>query len=318
MFSGGQKSAVFLGLTLVFLSFALALETQAVQEGLVIEPLVIDESAALKQNIDKVIKLRNASDRKVEFYAVPQDIETKASSVKETLITWLEFGRGVISLEPRTEKELPLKINISPNAVPGIYHAQIIFAPGSNRWDAEALSRSAALPKLLINLRIESRIIEKIENAFFRTKRLVTMGSKVDFVYRFKNIGNQAAIPAGVITIYERDGSETASILVNQEKKIMEPNSEIDFVSAWPVDGGRLGKFKARFEVNYGQEGNKMLNDTIYFWVLPAWFVYSIGLLLAALIITMSVLFYKIRKHGVELYDQGRDQVINLKNRPKH
>jgi hypothetical protein len=318
MFSGGQKSVVFLGLTLVFLFFALPSELIASAEVLKIEPVVLDESAALKQNIDKVIKLRNESDRKVEFYAVPQEIGERASSSGETLLTWLEFGRGVISLEPGAEKDLPLKINISPNALPGLYHAQIIFAPGSNRWDAESLSKSAVLPRLLLNLRIEAKVIEKIENAFFKTKSLISTGRQVDFAYRFKNIGNQPLTPAGIITIYRRNGSETASILVNPEKKAMEPNSEIDFLSAWPIDGGRLGKFKAKFDVRYGKDGNKAINDTIYFWVLPYWFIYSVGLILLALIITMLVLFYKLRRQSAELYDQGRDQVINLKKRLKH
>ena len=52
--------------------------------------------------------------------------------------SWIEISRARIDIKPGEQAEIPLVIKINQNALPGLYHAYVGFAPGTNLDEAES------------------------------------------------------------------------------------------------------------------------------------------------------------------------------------
>jgi uncharacterized membrane protein len=284
-------------------------------DDIVVSPGVFDETGGVRQTIDRQVKIRNNSAAKVELYVVISDLGSP-NGAKTTLSNWLEISRGVISLKPAEEKTLPLKIVVGANAVPGQYHAQMIFAKGGNRWDAEASSKNSIQPKVIVNYSLEEKIIDKLNNAYFKTAKPINTDKKVNFLYSIKNVGNVEQKPSGTISIFNRQGAEVAALPVNGDGLSLDQNAQRDFVTVWQA-GNRVGKYKAKIEITYGSDNSKSVGDTLYFWVLPRWLLYLLVSILGFLAIALAYLFFKIRKPGAYVGHTGYHHTIDLKGRTK-
>jgi hypothetical protein len=284
-------------------------------DDIVVSPGVFDEAGGIRQTIDRQVKIRNNSAAKVELYVVISDLGSPIGA-KSTLSNWLEISRGVISLKPAEEKTLPLKIVVGANAVPGPYHAQMIFARGGNRWDAEASSKNSVQPKVIVNYNLEEKIVDKLNNAYFKTAKTINTDKKVDFLYRIKNVGNVEQSPSGTIIIFNRQGAEVATLPVNGDDISLDQNAQQDFVTTWQA-GNRVGKYKAKLDIAYGRDNSKSLGDTLYFWVLPRWLLYLLVAILGFLAIALAYLLFKIGKPDAYAGHIGYHHTIDLKGRMK-
>lgn len=309
-----MNSLLSVGILLSVLGLAPGV-TRAAAEEIVITPLVIDETGSRRQTIDREVRIKSNAKNRVELYAVISDLGAATGS-RPTLSDWLEISRGVISLDSGAEKVLPLKIAVGPNALPGQYHAQVVFAHGGDRWEAEANSRNSIQPKIIVNYSLEERIIEKLNNAFFKTAKSINIEEKVDFSYRLKNVGNTEQVPRGSILIFDRGGAEVASLEVNKEGKSLQPNSQNDFTIPWEAKA-KIGKFKARLEITYGSDNTKSVGDTLYFWALPKWLLYILAAILGLLLIMLINLFFKIKRPSPYIKHAAYDHVIDLKSRAR-
>lgn len=310
-----SRKIKLMAMSFVVLVSCLAAGGVRAADDIVISPGIFDESGGVRQTIDRQVKIKNNSSAKVELYVVISDLGSP-DGAKTTLADWLEISRGVISLKPAEEKTLPLKIVIGANAVPGAYHAQMIFAKGGNRWDAEASSKNSVQPKVIVNYDLEEKIIDKLNNAYFKTAKTINTDKKVDFLYRIKNVGNVEQKPRGTIVIFNRQGAEVADLPVNGEEYSLGQNAERDFVATWKT-GNRIGKYKAKLDIAYGPDSSKSLGDTLFFWVLPRWLLYLLAAILGALAIALAYLFFKIRKPGAYAGHIGYHHTIDLKGRMK-
>jgi hypothetical protein len=294
-----------------------------------IEPSVIDEQGQVRDMFRREVSIKNITNTTVTVYAVVSDITEKngqtipgADKVVDrfnALTSWLEFFRGVIQLAPGEERKLNLSIKVPLDVKPGTYHAQIALAPGSNRAEAEGVAKSGNVAELLVNLQINDHVVEKLENNFFSTTKDINVGGPVKFDFRLSNIGNRSLQPSGHISIFDRNGAEVAEVPVNSEGLALNPNDRQLFSSEWQV-GKQIGKFKAKMQVEYGSAVAQSLDDTIYFWLLPPWFVGLVGAIFALLALMILYLFIKINSNKkFENVDEEiiaeRSSVIDLKNR---
>lgn len=288
----------------------------AANEAVVATPGVVDENGGIRQTIERQVKIKNNTASLVELYAVISDLEA-AKGAQNSLSSWLEISHGVVSLQAGEEKQLPLKIVVGANAQPGRYHAQIIFARGSNRWEAEANSKNSIQAKTLVNFNLEEKIVEKLNNAFFRTAKSISTENKTDFSFHLKNIGNAKQTPSGTIIIFNRNGEEVASLAANSEGKILKAGEESDFVSSWQA-GNQAGKFKAKLEIAYGRDNDKSISDTLFFWVLPKWILYLLASVLGLLLVILVYLFVKLKTPGAHGGSNNYNHTIDLKRRVKN
>jgi hypothetical protein len=319
---------LIINLTLIFPS-RISAQAADPEDSVIISPTIIDAQVSARDILERVIKIKNTKDHLVELYPFVNDvsqIEGKLAFVDPGLLNeatssarWLEISRGVINLMPDQEIQVPLKINVSLRALPGKYYSVITFAEGGNRPMAEEAINNSNQPQLMVNLEVQEHIVEKAESVLFKTKTNFNLSNPINFSLDIKNIGNKEIVPKGAVVIYDRNDNEVTTLDFNKELIAIGANEIKNFNFNW--DGGnRFGKFKAKLEIEYGSNSQRDLQDSIYFWILPVWFLGILGLLFIILITSLLLLarrFSHYQKHYIHSQSGGREVIINLKSKSK-
>lgn len=321
-------TSVLLPALLLLLGFNPAAgQAQALDAGVTVSPNIVDERAEAKDIIERTVTLKNNTAAKVELYPTVNDIkkdEGKQEFVDPTkldrtvsLARWIEIRRGAIELNPNQEVAVPLKITVNMNAKPGKYFAAIAFPSGSNRAAAEL---AAGQPQIMISIEVSEHTVEKAENFIFSSAKAVNLNNQIKFQVGLKNIGNKDIYPKGSIIIYDRSEREAETLDVNYNQQIVKSGESQQFEPVWSA-GKRMGKFKAKLEVEYGNSGDRNIQDTIYFWILPWWMLAMFIGLVTLLVTGIWLMFARIKHHSriiLEAQETAKSPIINLKNRPRH
>ena len=261
-------------------------------------PAVMDEKAKARDILKKEITIKNTSSRKLTVYPIVKDVvsETGATGFVQaqdstersaSLANWIELSRGVIELGPGEEKVVPFVIRANLNATPDMYHAYITFGEGNTREVAEA---KPPLATVTVNLELQADLKELLQLNKFTTENVYFAGDDVRLSYQFENIGNQTLAPAGEIVIYDRKGSEVATLEINKEGKSVSPAQMTQFASVWTAAKG-YGKFKALLSVRYGSYEKGTLQDTVFFWIIP-WKQILAAFIIGIILITIFVFYF--------------------------
>ncbi len=247
-----------------------------------ITPVIIDQKARPRDILEFSISIKNIGDSKVRLYAIVNDISVEEGrqefldpsllSKSTSLARWVRINRDMIELWPGEEKDIPLSIEVSPTAKPGKYYAVITFAHGTTFYDAEKRALELNQPQLMLNIEIEEHIIEKAQVKQFQTEKKLFLKTPVKFLLEIENIGNRSLSPQGFIYIYNRKGEEVGTIPINQTLASISPLATEFFDASWNPTKA-LGQYKARLVARYGTKDEKDLQDTIYFWIIPRWFL---------------------------------------------
>jgi len=268
-----NSSLVILSLMCVALPFVAQASTSS---DIAVTPAVIDLKGKARDIIKESIVITNTSDHQITLYPSVDDINVESGSqtftyaqsstgLSDSLSNWIELSRGVVTLGPGEQREVPFVITINENAVVNTYHSAITFGEGDTRDEAEAM---APLATVTVNLEVQADIKEEMQLAKFTSDNIVFSGDDVLFKYQLQNIGNQDLNPTGEISIYDRNGEEVASVDVNKEGKTISPNQLSQLASVWSAANG-FGKFKALLTVKYGASQTASVQDTVFFWIVP-------------------------------------------------
>lgn len=283
----------------IMLAAAIPLFTHADSSAdLTITPVVIDGKAKAREILKQTISITNTSQRKLNLYPAVNNVTPQegqevfesshsADDQKDSLANWIEISRGVIDIKPGETKEIPFVIRVSLNALPGTYHADISFYEGPTLADAQA---GRPLAVTTVNTEVQADIKESMQLNKFITDSFFFSGDDVLFNYQLENIGNQELKPKGEIRIYDRKGREVASIPVNAEGKSFTPDQAAQLASAWSAAKG-FGKFKAFLNIDYGNNQNGSLQDTVFFWIIP-WQQLAAILVMSVIAIIISALYF--------------------------
>jgi len=267
-----------------------------------VNPSVIDEDFQ-KSDIGKYsIKLKNHTDRKLDIYAMVNNISQvdgrlkfDTVSSKEKAISaanWILIRRGVIELMPYEEVSVPLEIRVATNAVPDRYYVSLSFPVGPNRAGAQNNMRSKSYAETRINIDVSENIVEKVRIKKFATTKNLYLNKIVDFDLSLENYGNRKIDPFGFIYIFNRNGAEVAKIEIAKGSHILGLDQFNEIKKTWSDNVG-LGKYKARIELEYGSMGTRDLQDTLFFWVLPWKILLSFVALTVALLVILTVVIFK-------------------------
>lgn len=241
-----------------------------------VTPVVIDEKAQVRDILKETITLTNTSNHKLTLYPSVNNVERAdgeqafapaqgSEDLAASLANWIELSRGVIELSPGEVREVPFIVHINLNALPNTYHAQLSFAEGSTRAEAEAHGPAAVVT---MNLEVQADVKELMQLGGFSTGRFFLAGDDVRFDYKLENIGNQEVQPHGEIRVYDSKGTEVASVDVNKEGKAVSPDQMNQLASVWAGAQG-FGRYKALLTVYYGKNQTASVQDTAFFWIVP-------------------------------------------------
>lgn len=314
----------------LFLTICLALAGLACSgsvnaAGIEITPHIIDEKAKAKEIFEYTVTLTNTTEQKATLYVLVYDLAEKdgrqeylnASELDRTrsIASWTEIKRGALEIDPGQSLEIPLAIKVSMYALPGKYHASIVFSQGSNRDQARENMLEMKMPEILINIDVEDISIVKAGVQKIEYKP-VYLQKPVSFSFEMDNTGNKTLRPGGSIFIYDRRGAEVAELDFNEEGKAIQAGKTESFTTAWKNIKG-FGKYKARVEAEYGD--GKTINDTFYFWYLPLPLL--LGILVAIFVIIFLFAYYIHKKtylnyHHIH-HHQAHSPVLDLKKKGK-
>lgn len=279
-----------------------------------VTPVVIDEKAQVRDILKETITLTNTTNRKLTLYPSVNNVERadgeqsfapaqNADDLAASLANWIELSRGVIELSPGEIRDVPFIVHINQNAVSNTYHAQISFADGSTRAEADAHGPAAVVT---MNLEVQADIKELMQLDKFTTGRFFLAGDDVRFDYSLENIGNQDLQPHGEIRVYDGKGAEVASVDVNKEGKAVTPDQQSQLASVWNAAQG-FGRYKALLTVYYGKNQTASVQDTVFFWVVP--WKQLLLLFVAGIVGVVFFAFYfhrwLERRHGVVVAPVG-------------
>ena len=297
---------IFLAWPLIFLPAAAKADTFF---NLSATPSVIDVPPCEKSQIclKKDIAIKNNSGSQVDVYAQVNDLSTSTGliyysdpsqlPIDASLVRWMDFYRGAITIKPGEIAAKTLIITASPNAIPGKYHAIISFPVGNNLPEAQQANQELNEAKVQINMEVVAHQVEQAEVNFFQPSAALFTDNNISFILKIKNIGTEAAVPAGEIIIYDKNGQDVASIPIAGES--IAPGETKIFPAQAKLNIGP-GKFKAILSLNYGPDNGKNLSDVVYFSYLP------LILFLVLLIFILGLIFWaaayihkkrKIKKH---------------------
>ncbi len=316
-----KKSIIILFLSLILIPSESWAQNSS---NVLVNPSVIDEKTKIRDILEYDILIQNKSERQVSLYAVVNDVDpvegieesNKPQDLDRTvsITKWIELSRGVIRISSGEEAKVPLKINVSHDAIPGIRHAKIIFAEGNNRELAEKKAKKSNQPEILINLEIEEDIVERAELNNFSSAKNIYSSFPAKFDFTVKNIGNSNVTPIGNIYIYNRKGQEIDKININIDQSAIKPETVLKFNEKWDGENGGFGKYKAKLELEYGSLINRDLQDTVYFWILPFKLVVLVGVGGMLLIVLLSIMIFK-KTYVINEPEKTSDGVINLKHK---
>jgi hypothetical protein len=278
---------------------------QAQVNYLEVTPAVIDEKAMARDILKYTVTLKNVSQSKLELYTFVHNLSAETgqqefldpskADFSTSLANWIGITRGNIELWPGDEKELELSIQVNMRALPGQYHAAISFVHAPNR--AEAETKLASAPKILVNVEVIEDIKEILELDNFTSDKSIFTGSVASFKYKLRNAGNREQTPSGEIRIFDRRGAEISVIDANPDAEAVAAGEELELTNSWQ-DITKFGRYKANLVLSYGADSTRRVQDSVSFYVVPKMVLgIFIGILAIVLILIGLAVFYLPRKY---------------------
>lgn len=310
----------------LLLVFPLLISAQE-SPGVDITPHIIDEKGMAGEIFNYNITLINNTDRLKNLYAFVNDLTieegrqefTSPGKMDKTLslARWVTIKRSVVDLKPGGSIEIPLDIKINQYAKPGKYYAKVVFGDGSNRPNAENQSLSGSAPEIMININVEELVVEKSQVHQFKTSKNIFLQKPVDFIVDIENFGNRAITPGGAIYIQNRRGQEIEKLDFNSNGDSIPSEEKKSFNISWEDVRG-FGKFKAKLEIEYGDQIRRDLQDATTFWVLPLPILIGFVAGLLFLVVILTYIIYK-KTYQPSYHTQnaikGSNGVIDLKSK---
>ena len=302
-----------------FLRFALCsfafilLPLHFVSANFTVSPLLVDVSADARDNFTRTITLSNTNSSYLRLYASVHEIEVgEGEEIKEfvpasmgdrttSVTSWIEITRGRLELAGDEVKDIPLTIRVNPNTPPGLYHAFVGFASGTNRDEAEAKIIGGQGSGVVLRISVGGKQEEFLRLVSFSTDRFSYTKDKGQFRYTLENTGDVPLSPKGDVIIYDNKGRELLSVPLNADGlETIAPGEKIEYTRDLPYLS-RIGKNKAFLTLEYGIENRAALYDTNFYYSIPIYFLILIVVLLA-LVLTVIVLMLR-RGGGVEIVE---------------
>ncbi len=244
-----------------------------------VTPSVLDVKLKASDMIQNSVLIKNNTNDGVRVFGFVNDIAPDVGFKSPggvgmptddrpiSLGSWLEFWHGEIRLGPHEEKKFDITIHVNPMIVPGLRHAVLYFAtgPSENSEDAKTNKDRAIL---FLNAEVNDSKREMLQVREFKPLKQVSFGFPVTLMYSLENTGDFDVVPSGEIRIYNQNGKEVGTIPVNKEEALITQGAQRKITTTWSGDGD-FGRYKAHLDLKYGAQGDKSVEDIIFFWIIP-------------------------------------------------
>jgi hypothetical protein len=297
-----------------------SLQAQSVNRDYTLAPRVINETLGPRGMAEHAIQITNVGDRTLRLYTTVNEVESgaaneilpfvqpSAADATRTITNWISISRARIEIPPGETHTAMLEIKIHPEAEPGEYHAFIGFAPGRNQPTAQELVRTGSVPGTVVSIKVEKETVTLLRLSRFVIDRFVTRLENSVATVSLSNVGTESVTPTGEIIYYNGAGEEVAAVDIAAATEEFGRGSDGSLEIPLPKDL-RLGKYKAFLSMQYGDNQQAQVQDTIFFYVVP---LYELIALFVTLIVLAVVVALYIHRRYSRDNDDDSDGITAL------
>lgn len=295
-------------LACLFAVFFVGVSSSSAQSaGVSIAPALIEPETTLDPGTQHTfeISIENLNQKAETFYLFTRDIQTvKQGGVPVfanfgdeptgyELADWITLPTNRVDLEAGVATTVAFTVDVPVDATPGSHFGGVFVSvePPEMRESGAAVGYQVAN---IINLRVSGEIVESASIREFSTDKFVYGAQDVNFTVRIENSGNTVIRPIGPLEIHNMLGKQVGSLVFNESRSAVVPNSERSFETInWVGDSLGFGRYEAIVSPIYGNDGvNKTMSSTVTFWVIP---MSIIGPVIGVLAVIMLVTFIAVR-----------------------
>jgi hypothetical protein len=296
---------VLTGLSIPCFKFSRAQEDV---KGVTISPPITDLSLKPGEDIKQTIRVTNPTKGLLEIYpqvmnfraagegGEPDFYSADSEEEKFSLAHWIKFDQTKIALMPQQVVEFQYQIVVPTDAEPGGHYGVVFFAtqPPELKKDVSQVA-IASMTGSLVLVRIAGDIREEGTLSEFSSDKIFYWKPPVNLIWRMRNSGNVHFKPWGEIAIKNTMLGRAETISINGKKGNVLPQSSRKFEEKYETSKILVGRYSANLRVFYGQN-EKMLENTVYFWIIPWWAIVIAGILFFAIIIIIWLLIRRRKK----------------------
>jgi hypothetical protein len=295
-------------------------------QALTISPARAEITGDPGETISDSFLLINEQNSDETFYTSVENFDSQGesgtpnfTSSKEGLPTWIKVTDKVV-LKKGERVKVPYSVVIPKDADSGGHFAAIFLSTVPPSTKDSQVSVGAKVGMLVL-LKVTGNVTEKggLLTFILKEEKKVLTSLPINFVYRFKNDGNDRVKPEGQITIKNMFGVMTASIDANQAMGNILPKSirryEVHYgekegpaVSApffeqvkFQMDNFAFGLYFADLDLKFGNQGTA--HSSLTYFMFP-WQLLTVVLVIALLAIALLTLM--LRKYNQWIIKQAR------------
>ncbi|MDP2671068.1 MAG: DUF916 domain-containing protein [bacterium] len=267
-------------------------------------------------NQQDIIKIKNVGNQKTTYYPIVVDFKSNNTdgtpvflNVGEenstySLTKWIKFTQEAVTLEPGKSEAFNFNITVPTNGEAGGHYGAILFSTEAATVAGTGVGLINQTGALIL-VRVSGDTKESATITTFKTSKPnypTTHDVKLNLT--ISNSGNVHVAPKGNITITNIFGGKVAVIPVNEAGGNILPGSTRNFELAWKDLGFKIGLYKAKIDLVYGQT-SKTLSAQTSFWIIP-W--KAIGIASAVLVVLLVALFFAIRRYNAWIISRSKQQ----------
>lgn len=298
---------------LVTFSLLLSIGFAQVSHALTVSPAKIEIAADPGSTVTGEISLYNEQGEAKMFYTSFENFESRGDTgapyfigAEEGLATWINADADVV-LAAGERSVVPYSITIPDDTKPGGYFAAIFFGTQPPATAGGGEVSVGGKIGILVLLSVSGEIEDKAGINSFTTagERRMFSSLPVAFEYVFNNTGGDRIVPRGEITIKNTFRVVSETLIANEHKGSVLPNSTRRFTTVWTEDATkedkgflgtvvaqlkdfRFGWYTANLSMVYG-ESAQLVAASYSFFIIP-WQL----LLLVVLIVAVVWFLFKV------------------------
>lgn len=246
----------------------------------------------------EVRDFKNDENNKIKFFK-KDDVD--AEEDKSILSQWITFRSEVMRIPPFQSVNVAFTIQVPETAGPGGHYAAILVGNSpEGRQEGTNVVISSYLSSLIL-LNIDGDIVETGEIRSFSTDKMFYSEHRVKFNLLFKNRGNVHLHPEGDIKIYDFWNNDVGNIPINKGTSFgnVLPDSTKNWEFEWSQkkDIFKMGKYKAKLALVYGEQSKQSDFREIDFWIIDFKVVsYVFGSILLVVLLLISLVKFSIKR----------------------
>ena len=277
------------------------INVQAQQDSvqLAISPQVLDIQVNPGDVTTNQFRLTNGSDTAITVKAIPKNftpqgedgaIDLTQDDTSYSVATWLSALPAEVTIPANKTQDFTVTMRVPGNAEPGSRFGSVVFAtiPPETAGSGARVSQEIA-PVILVTVAgdlVESAAITD----FYALKSVWSNEPEVILQARVENKGNVHFKPTGVVEIFDIFGNSVTKVSLEDKNVLPESIRKID--AKWPIDGFKIGKYRAELTIVYGND-DQIVTAKTNFWIIPYQTIVPIAI--GTLLVGLLVLRYRSR-----------------------